>query len=90
MSPTADSGAGLASTTVAELAALVTRQAQALCEAGRPDLAELCHVVVQRDGTVQVSFRAPADGVASPEIMKAISIDLLFEHATSPDDGYRS
>lgn len=70
--------------TVAEIVALIHRQKAALCEVGRPDLAEHLHARIAEDGRLSISFERPrrrANGSEhhSPEVLKAMSIDPMFQ-----------
>lgn len=67
-------------TTLAEMAELATRQAQALAEAGRPDLAEHSHIIVTQDGQMLLSTSPiVTEGKVDPDRLKAMAIDPLFQ-----------
>lgn len=70
--------------TVADLVGLIDRAKKALCEAGRPDLAEHAHVVVLPDGEVRLSFQElnPPDRI--PVVEKFLTLDPVFEYGGNP------
>lgn len=70
---------------VSEIAALILRTAQSLAEAGRPELAERCYAVVDRDGLIRLRFdEIPQGGPDNPVVDKALSIDPAFEKGETP------
>lgn len=70
--------------TIAEIREFMTRQRQALSEAGRPDLAETAHIVVTDDAIKVVCADIPVPDRFDPDLLKAVSIDPVFEHR--PED----
>ncbi len=69
---------GLQSSTVSQLAALVTRQKQALSEAGREDLAKDLVAVVTDAGAVSLRSMPWTGGLTPPEMYKAMELDPHF------------
>lgn len=71
--------------TVAQLRCLLDRHKKALCEAGRPDLAELAQVGIDAS-RVFLTFPAPVPqyGPQSAAVLKALEIDPDFESAGPP------
>ena len=70
-------------TTIDSLLALLQRQKAALCEGGRPDLAERAHIVIREDG-LKLSFapEPPTRNRHDPVVLKAMSLDPEFEATT--------
>lgn len=69
-------------TTIAELLALIDRTKKSLCEAGKPELAEHCHVTLLASGEARLTF-TPVEPAGSNHsvVAKALSIDPEFEYA---------
>lgn len=70
--------------TVGEIRGFLTRQRQALSEAGRPDLAEVAHLVITDDRLQLVCADVPSPDRHDPVLLKAVSIDPIFEHQEDP------
>jgi hypothetical protein len=74
--------------TLADLASLVQRTRAALAEGGRPDLAAMCNVLVDEDGDVRLCFQeVVSSGRHSPQVVKALSLDPMFEFDGRGNDG---
>lgn len=65
--------------TVGEIREFLTRQRQALSEDGRPDLAELAHLVITDDRLQMVCADVPSPDRFDPVLLKAVSIDPIFD-----------
>lgn len=65
---------------VQELVAVIDRTKKALWEGGDPGLAERCHIIVEADGNVCLSFDRITRGVKQSSLaLKALSLDPEVE-----------
>ncbi len=70
--------------TLADLLGLLDRSKKALCEGGRPDLAERASVRIMEGPVVTISFHVPVvtsgdEPHPIPEVDRMLALDPIFE-----------